>query len=278
MTSNADQVAYWNEVAGPKWVTNQARLDRFMAPLTALLVDAIATRPGESALDVGCGCGDLALTLAARVGAAGRVLGVDVSEPMLAQARARTVEANPPARLDWLAADAMVHPFAPHFDVLASRFGVMFFDDRPRAFANLRRALKPHGRFAFLTWRGRAEVEWMQAPLNWLTPVLPMPEDMDGAIGPFALADGQATCELLTAAGFSAVQRRAIDCRLRIGSSLDEAWAMLAETGPAAAAIRDMDAYLRPEAEALVRAKLSEHFDGDRVDLGGACWLYSGRA
>ena len=94
MTSNADQVAYWNEVAGPKWVTNQARLDRFMAPLTAFLVDAIATRPGESALDVGCGCGDLALTLAARVGAAGRVLGVDVSEPMLAQARARTVEAN----------------------------------------------------------------------------------------------------------------------------------------------------------------------------------------
>ena len=269
LTDNADQLAYWNEVAGPKWVANQARLDRFMAPMMKVLVDVIAPRPVER---------DLALTLANEVGADGRVLGVDVSLPMLAQARARAAEAQLPARIDWLTADAMTHLFAPEFDVLASRFGGMFFDDRQRAFASLRRSLKPGGRFAFLTWRGRAEVEWMQAPLEWLAPMLPMPDDMDGAIGPFALADGPAGCKLLTQAGFGAVRRQAVDCRLLVGSSIDEAWSMLSETGPAAAAMRDMKADLRPEVEALVRAKLADHAEGDRVELGGACWLYSGRA
>ena len=275
---NADQRTYWNEVAGPKWAANQVRLDRFLEPFSVVLNEAAAARDGECVLDVGCGCGDVALRLAGEIGAAGRVLGIDLSEPMLAQARARTAKAGLAGRLDWVAADAMTHPFQPAFDVLVSRFGLMFFDDPTRAFANLRQALKPGGRFAFVAWRGRAEVEWMQAPLQWLAPVLPMPDNMDGAIGPCAFADAEATCAMLVKAGFAAAEHRAIDRSLFIGSNVDDAWSMLSQTGPAAAAMREMPSDVQPEAETLMRAELSKRIDGDRIELGGACWLYSGRA
>ena len=69
MTDNADMIAYWNEVAGPKWVAGQARLDTLMAPLTLALLEKAAIAPGEAVLDVGCGCGELALHCAQAAGA-----------------------------------------------------------------------------------------------------------------------------------------------------------------------------------------------------------------
>src|SRR5690242_6970211 len=89
---NADQVTYWNEQSGPIWVAQQTALDRMIAPFGARAMDALAPRPGERLVDVGCGCGGTSLELARRVGASGAVLGVDVSEPMLARARDRAAE------------------------------------------------------------------------------------------------------------------------------------------------------------------------------------------
>ena len=180
--ANAGQIAYWNEVAGAKWVANQDRLDRLMAPLSDALLAVAAPRPGERVLDVGTGCGDLALCASERVGSRGHVLGVDISRPMLAHAEDRRRRLPPADRapIEWREADAMTHGFAPDVDLLVSRFGVMFFEDPPRAFANLRRAMRPGGRFAVLTWRRREEIEWMQAPLDWIATVVPTPEDVPG--------------------------------------------------------------------------------------------------
>ena len=281
MTANADQIAYWNEVAGPKWARNQSRLDRLMAPLSEALVEVAAARRGESALDVGCGCGDLALRLATAVGGDGRVTAIDVSRPMLAHAAARRDElaAGDRAPIRWIEADASSHAFAAEFDLMASRFGIMFFDDPGRAFANLRRALKPGGRFAFVAWRGRAEVEWMQKPLEWLAPLLPVPELADGEPGPFGLADAARTRAMLEDAGFAVVAADRLDCAIVIGADLDDATAMLSETGPAAGAIREAAPAERDEARLLLRKHLAEHIGADgAVRLGAACWIYRGRA
>ncbi len=280
MTANADQIAYWNEVAGAKWVRNQARLDRLMAPLMEALLDAAAPRPGERALDVGCGCGDLALRLAGTVGREGSVTAIDVSCPMLAHAAARAAAlASDAAVIRWIEADASAHAFAPEFDLVASRFGIMFFDDPPAAFANLRRALKPGGRFAFVAWRGRDEVEWMQKPLQWLAPLLPMPEFSDGEPGPFGLADGVRTRAMLESAGFTDVTANRLDRAIVIGADLDDAVAMLSETGPAAGAIREASPGEQREAQRLLREHLAGHADAAGVvHLGAACWIYRGRA
>ncbi len=283
-TANADQIAYW-EAAGARWTANRERLDRLMAPLTEALMAGAAAGPGERALDVGCGCGEVALRLADAVGAAGQVAAVDVSPPMLAHAAAREA-ALPPgdrAAIAWERADASTRRFAGDRDLMVSRFGVMFFDDPPRAFANLASALRPGGRVALLTWRRRDEVEWMRAPLDWLTAVHPTPADTTGAVGPFALADEAATCRMLARSGLADVTAEPVDATLTIGAgasdaaAVDDALALLGDTGPAAAALRACEPDACSGIEALLRAGLERRVGGGRVLLGGACWLYRGR-
>ena len=290
-TANADQIAYWNEVAGSKWAANQERLDRLMAPLTEGLMAGAAARTGERVLDVGCGCGEVALRLAAAVGASEHVTAVDVSAPMLAHAASREAAlpldgqaANGRAAVDWRRADAMTRRFPADHDLVVSRFGVMFFDDPPRAFANLRSAMRPGARLAVLTWRRRADVAWMNAPLEWLTDLQPMPDDATGAIGPFALADPDTTCRMLARAGLADVTAEPIDGSLTIGAgasdeaAVDDALVLLGGTGPAAASLRAMEPDARSQAMALLRAGIEGRVSGGRVALNGACWLYRGRA
>lgn len=286
MTANEDQIYYWNGVAGAKWVANQDLLDRLMVPLTECLIESAAPRRGELALDIGCGCGDLTLRLASAIGGDGYIRAVDVSRPMLvhAEARREALGARDLATIQWIAADAMTYRFPPVSDLVISRFGTMFFDDMPRAFANLRAAMADGGRFAFLTWRRRSEVEWMQAPMGWIASVLPTPEETLGEIGPFALADADATCRMLTEAGFEAVAAEKIDRRLVMGEgasdvdAVEDALTLLANTGPAAALQRDVEPDLREKVRDLMRENIMRHVQGGRVMLEGACWLYRGTA
>src|SRR5438093_10886933 len=107
---NAEQITSWNDQLGPKWVARQGQLDGMIAPLGRVVMDALAPGAGEQVIDVGCGCGDTTLALADRVGAEGGVLGVDVSEVMLAHARRRA--AGVP-NVRFLATDAQPSPFPP---------------------------------------------------------------------------------------------------------------------------------------------------------------------
>ncbi len=282
MPANEDQIHYWNEIAGAKWVDNQDRLDRLMAPLTEALLTVAAPKAGELVVDVGCGCGDLSLRLAA-MGGGGYIRAVDISRPMLqhAQARQKTLGGDA-AAIQWVAADAMTYKFPPVSSLLVSRFGVMFFDDRPAAFANLRAALAPEGRFVFMCWRRRPDVEWMQAPLDWIAPAIPTPDEAPGEIGPFALADSDMTIALLTDAGFTGVAAEKVDCPLIMGQgaddaqAIDEAMAILTDTGLASRLMRDAEPEARAAALALLREKVTARAQDGRVLLEGACWLYSG--
>lgn len=284
MTANEDMIQYWNEVAGSKWVANQVRLDRLMAPLSAALLTAAAPQAGEKIVEIGCGCGDVTLQIAA-LGGGGRILAVDISRPMLAHAEARQKALTGDlAPIDWVAADAMTYAFPPDNDLVLSRFGVMFFDDKPRAFANLRAALAPGGRFAFICWRPRAQVEWMQLPLDWIAPVLPMPEETTGEPGPFGLADDAATVLLLEAAGFTDVTAEKVDCPLVMGdgatpdAAVQDAMALLGQAGPTSRHIAEAEPEPRRAAIDLLKQHLAERVQDGRVLLEGACWIYAGRA
>ncbi|HET9685221.1 MAG TPA: class I SAM-dependent methyltransferase, partial [Gemmatimonadaceae bacterium] len=138
--ANEEQIRVWNEVNAPRWQRLRALMTRPLAPWGNAAMDALAPAPGEHALDVGCGQGETTLQLARRTGYA---LGIDVCEPFIETARA---EAAAGAR--YLLADAQTHRFAEQFDLLYSRFGVMFFEDPAAAFRNLRGALRPGGRMA----------------------------------------------------------------------------------------------------------------------------------
>src|SRR5258707_1697067 len=161
---NADQIAYWNGPAGQRWADRQAAQDILLGPVADILIDRARPVAGERDIDIGCGSGITTVAFARKVAPSGHAFGVDISAPMLARARASAPKELP---VDFVLADATVYPFEPaSFDLLASRFGVMFFADPTASFANMRKALKPSGRLAFACWREPKENPWMMAPLQ----------------------------------------------------------------------------------------------------------------
>src|ERR1700759_2440953 len=148
---NADQIAYWNGPGGQRWASRQQAQDILLAPIAEILIDRARPQPGERIIDVGCGSGATSIAFARKVGPSGHVLGVDVSGPMLGQAR-RSAPRDAP--VEFALADAPTYPFVQEgADLLAWRFGVMFFPDRGISFANMRRAVRAWGRLPFACGR-----------------------------------------------------------------------------------------------------------------------------
>jgi ubiquinone/menaquinone biosynthesis C-methylase UbiE len=187
---NAAQAEFWNQTAGTTWVQLQDQLDRQIEGVGLEAMRALSPGPGECVLDVGCGCGQTTLELAARVGETGAVTGVDISTPMLEVARARPVPVGA-ARPQFRELDVQTGDLGrAAFDAAFSRFGVMFFAGPAAAFTNIRAALRPGGRLAFVGWRSVAENPMMSAPVAAAAPFLPpMPPSDPTAPGPFAFAD-----------------------------------------------------------------------------------------
>jgi len=276
---NADQIAYWNGPAGQRWTDRQAVQDVVLAPVSEVLIDRAKVRAGERILDIGCGCGSTTVALAQRVGPTGDVLGVDISAPMLARARQVKPAGLP---VDFVLADATVYPFEPAgFDLLVSRFGVMFFADPALSFANMRRALRPSGRLAFACWREPRDNPWMMAPLQAAykhVPKLPPqgPEDP----GPFAFASEARVTRILSEAGFSGIAMERCDLALDIatGRGLDAAVEATLEIGPAHRALEGQPPELRTAARNSIREALAPFAKGDTVALPGSIWIVTAKA
>ena len=170
--TNDEQSKHWNTTAGCAWVDAQDLLDQMMKGLEDLLVDGVAAGSGRRVLDVGCGTGGTTLAVARRLGAEGQCVGADVSEPMIAAARARAERDGIPAT--FILADVQTHPFErASVDTIISRFGVMFFNDPVQAFANLRRAATDEGALHVIAWRSAAENPFMTTGLREAAPLLP---------------------------------------------------------------------------------------------------------
>jgi SAM-dependent methyltransferase len=279
---NAEQIRYWNEQAGAKWVQMQASIDAQIRPLGEIAMDRGAIAAGERVLDVGCGCGAATLAIARRVGAAAEAVGIDISAVMLERARAAAAEAGI-GNVRFENADAQTHRFAAgSFDVAFSRFGVMFFAHPEEAFANLRSALRGGGRLAFVCWRALEENPWMLVPLGAALQQLPAPPALPSpeAPGPFAFADADRIRRILEGAGFSAVRIDAVDETLSVGGAggLEAAADFLVQIGPTGRILREAnDADLCARVGDAVRAALRPYASGDGVRMPSAAWAVTAR-
>ncbi|MDO8379011.1 class I SAM-dependent methyltransferase [Phenylobacterium sp.] len=279
MTANPDQVAYWNAGAGDTWASLQDRLDHQLEPLGLRAMAALAPTPGERILDVGCGAGQTSLALTAAVAPGGSVLAVDISHPLLEVARRR---AEGLANLTFQEADAQTAPFeAASLDAAFSRFGVMFFADPPAAFANIRRALKPGGRLAFVCWRRPDENPFMTLPMaaaitHLPAPQAPPPAPDPHAPGPFAFADPERVRGILAAAGFGRVEITPHDQKIGSGD-LDQALTVALKIGPLGAMLREHPDRRDAVVDA-VREALRPHAGPEGVKLPSATWIATARA
>jgi SAM-dependent methyltransferase len=277
--ANAEQIAYWNEISGPRWVAQQQLLDDQISPLGLAAMERARVSTGERVLDVGCGCGQTTLQLAERVGPRGWLTGVDISAPMLERARERAAERGL-ANARFVLADAQEARLG-EFDLVFSRFGVMFFADPTAAFSNLRAQLAPGGRVSFVCWQEMKRNPWMQVPMRSVAQHVALPAPpAPGAPGPFSLADAARLRGILDQAGFAAGAIEPLEGELRIGGAdggLASAVEVMMRTGPAAAALRDADAAARARIADAMREALAPYAAADGVRLGYAAWLVSAR-
>ncbi|MDA1101366.1 MAG: methyltransferase domain-containing protein [Proteobacteria bacterium] len=237
---NSGQFEFWNSASGEKWVANQVALDRHLSALTDRLFHYNAIQPGERIIDIGCGTGTTALRAAAATGPDGAVLGIDLSHPMLGLARRRAETQGGVTNLTLEIADAQSHAFEPGaFDLLQSRFGVMFFEDPTAAFANLRTALRPGGRLCFVCWGALADNPWFSIPRAAAIRHLGEPEaEPPRAPGPMAFAETDYVAGILNGAGFKDIDIKAETCDLIGASNIAETAAFALNVGPASRLIR----------------------------------------
>jgi ubiquinone/menaquinone biosynthesis C-methylase UbiE len=276
---NADQIAYWNGAGGQRWARRQPVQDILLQPIADILIDRANIRSGERVLDVGCGSGSTTFAFAKVVGPSGHVTGIDISEPMLARAREVMPVGSP---VEFALADATIYPFTPEsFDLLASRFGVMFFADPALSFTNLRKGMRRTGRLAFACWREARENPFFMVPLQAVYRHVPkMPQVGPEDPGPFAFASEARVKRILNAAGFSEVAMEPVDLALdiAIGGGLDAAVKSSLEVGPAARALTDHPPEIVAAAAQSIREALAPLAEGQTVPIDAAIWIVTARA
>ena len=274
--ANEDQIAQWNADAGRNWTEQQERLDTLIAAYGAAALAKAAARPGQRVLDVGCGCGETSLELAAAVGPSGAVLGVDVSAPMLARAKERGASI---AQLRFDLGDASRAALGGPHDLLFSRFGVMFFDAPAAAFAHMRAAMAPGGRLAFVCWRSVMENAWAFLPAGVGRRLIGAPQQMPDPLapGPFAFADADRVRAILEEAGWKGVAIEAFDAPMPLGADARDAALWTGKVGPLAAMLREAEDKRAAVMEALTEA-LKAYETPTGVSLPGATWIVSATA
>jgi len=270
----AEQAAHWNGPGGQGWLKAQARLDHSLVEIGRRVLALADAQPGETVIDVGCGPGGTTAALAQSVGFEGHVLGVDISQPLIDAALTRRL-----SNATFTVADAGTYPFdAASADLVFSRFGLMFFADPVAAFTNLRRALKPSGRLAFVCWRRPQDNPWSLAPVKAAAPFLPpLPRPGPEDPGQFAFADPARVERILKGAGFTGLAIEPLDVQMWMGGDVADVVASAGRFGPLARAFADADPAAVAKAKAAIAELLTPHATRDGVSLPGGCWLVSAK-
>jgi SAM-dependent methyltransferase len=274
--ANTEQAEHWNsaEEIGP-WVDLQTRYDTMLEPFADLILDAARVASGESVLDVGCGCG-ATTRAAAEAAAPGNAVGVDLSAPMLERGREDSEVAGL-ANVEFIEGDAQVYPFDPdRFDVVISRFGIMFFGDPVAAFSNLRSATRPGGRLAFVCWRPMADNAWLLVPGAALMKYVQFPELADpDAPAMFAFSDPDRVRSVLSGAGWSDVVVEPVETTILVGGGggVAEVVEFLRSGSLGRTLLADLDAETEAMALVAVTESLAPYADDEGVRLGAAVWV-----
>jgi SAM-dependent methyltransferase len=270
------QPALWNGAGGRGWVGLQEVLDQMYRPFEDLLVDAIRSETTRRVLDVGCGTGSTTVAVARRLGASGSCTGIDISEPMIAAARARAERQG--GSVTFIVGDAQTYPLdRASFDAIISRFGVMFFADPVAAFTNLRAAASAGAMLQAIAWRSAAENPFMTTAERAAAPLLPdLPERRPNEPGQFAFADRDRVRRILTDSGWSEIDIQPIDVPCAMPESALARY--LTELGPVGRMLQEATDEVRARVVAAIRPAFDPYVHDAEVRFDAACWIVGARA
>jgi len=280
--ANEEQARYWGEEGGPRWVAREADHDLMLEPFGAAVVKALAPRPGERVLDVGCGFGATTAAVARAVGPSGRVVGIDISAPMIDRARARLAQSgNGMAPVELVVGDAQTDDLRGPHDAVVSRFGMMFFADTSAAIAHISSAVRPGGRLAFVCWRDMSENPWYALPNSIIVGALPAPPPLPAPMtpGPFGFGNIGVVTELMAEDGWVDIEDARFDVDVPLGGVRGVEGALEhTRTSPAGRLLFEQLPQQRAEQVMNdVRAVLAHYEDDGVVRLPAAAWVVTAR-
>ena len=274
-------VQFWNEILVPKFIKYKHVLVGGLTQHSDAIFPKLEVNEGERVMDAGAGFGDTAIMLAKRVGPRGHVVAIDCCDAFLDYGR-RDAAAEGLANIDFVEADIQVHRFAPNYDLVFSRFGTMFFENPVAAMRNMRRALKPGGRFTMIVWRRIEDNPWLGAAKAIALEHLPLPgaDARTCGPGPFSMADEEVVAAQMRAAGYADVAFERVDAPVRMGDSIEDAIGFQLALGPAGEVYREAGDEAAAKHDALVAdltRLLEPHVSDDGVYMASSSWVVSAR-
>ena len=274
MSDNTEQEKLWNGSLGEGFIRVESYIDRIVEPISKAAVDTVCAQSEDRILDVGCGCGSTSMALA-KTGAT--VTGVDISEKMIAQAKAKSKAVT---NLSFCTADAAVENFERNYTHVFSRFGVMFFSDPTVAFSNMHSGLVSKGKLTFSCWQGLTENEWIGLSVEAIKPFqsedAPPPDPRSP--GGFAFADKEYVLEILQGAGFSNIKIKPLKATLDMGQSMEEIMSFHCSVGPLAGLLETLDEDSGKEAIEAVKKSIEKRMGDRGLRLAAAAWLVTADA
>ncbi|HXO88095.1 MAG TPA: class I SAM-dependent methyltransferase [Candidatus Acidoferrales bacterium] len=242
--TDADTVAAWR-----KW---QPQLSAFTRGATDAVLEAAQLGAGNRVLDLASGVGDPAIPIAKAIGPTGQVTGTDIGPGMIAFA-AELAKARRLRNIEFRVADVEALPFPDNsFDVVSSRFGIMFFVDQLKAFRECLRVLKPGGRVSFVVW-GTREQPFLGATIGILMKYIEAPKPDPDAPHAFMFGERGLLASKLKAAGFADAREEVRTVVGRWEGTTEEYWQQFTEL---AAPFRPLIAKLTPEMRARVECEI----------------------
>ena len=250
--------------ASKKWRRQSAAMG---GGVTQAIVQLAAAQPGMRVLDLACGTGEPAISLASQVGERGRVVAFDINAELLDVARGRAAQ-HVLGNVSFQRADAHALPFGDAcFDLVTSRFGVMFFDDIGCALQEARRVLRPGGRIALLAW-GPFEQPYFLSTVAVVLRHVPGPMLQPGAPNMFRFSQPGSLTAVLQQAGFIAIEERTVTVRWAWPGTPEEVWQYFREvTAPFRPLFAGIPQEKARQVDADVIAAISRHYDGRQVNF-----------
>lgn len=264
--ANQANTTDWNSFgranASQKWRRQSAAMGNDM---TLAIVEAAHVQPGMRVLDIACGTGEPAISLASAMAGDGEVVGVDISPAPLKIAAERATQRGL-SNVTFQQADAHHLLFPDNsFDCITSRLGVMFFSDLPRALSEMRRVLKPTGRAILLVW-GPMDQPYFQTTIGTILRLLPGVVTPESGRKMFSLGNKGVLSQAMRHAGFSQVKEELVTVPWTWMGTPAEVWEYFQDVAvPFASLIQSIPADRRDEIDAEVLKAISQYYDGSSI-------------
>lgn len=261
-------------VAAEKWKAKSAAMG---GDVTEALVNYAQPQPGMKVLDLASGTGEPAITIASQIGPQGQVTALDVSSDLLKitgqRARQRGL-----TNVSLQQADAHQLPFPDEmFDLVTSRFGVMFFQDSVKALGEARRVLKPGARACFLAW-GPFEQPYWQSTIGVVVRHIGGPALASGHPDPFKFSRRGSLSAVLRESGFSEPDEQTRTVPWTWPGTCEEVWEYMRTVSmPFRPLLERVPAERWDEINREVFLAINRYRHGESIEFGAVIVLASGR-